>query len=134
MTEDIIEQSILTGYTYRKYKTVLKSSLRYIMFLGVNGGSVGRRWWSRRWRRFREMAGRIFFFGWVVWTFFRNRLFILLWLLILGGSGYYWYTVILFYSYIVPYSCCRFIITGGSLILIRLWFLVLLFDSILEKY
>lgn len=41
MTEDIIEQSILTGYTYRKYKTVLKSSLRYIMFLGVDGGASG---------------------------------------------------------------------------------------------
>lgn len=41
MTEDIIEQSILTGYTYRKYKAVLKSSLRYIMFLGVNGGVGG---------------------------------------------------------------------------------------------
>ena len=41
MTEDIIEQSILTEYTYRKYKTVLKSSLRYIMFLGVNGGASG---------------------------------------------------------------------------------------------
>ena len=40
-TEGIIEQSILTGYTYRKYKTVLKSSLRYIMFLGVNGGASG---------------------------------------------------------------------------------------------
>ena len=37
-TEGIIEQRILTEYTYRKYKTVLKSSLRYIMFLGVNGG------------------------------------------------------------------------------------------------